>query len=37
MLVNIHHDSAKEHNRLLLAGVAFLVTIAMLVWLSIAI
>lgn len=37
MLVNIHHDSAKEHNRLLLAGIAFLVTIALLVWLSIAI
>ena len=24
MLVNIHHDSAKEHNRLLVAGIAFL-------------
>ncbi len=37
MLVNIHHDSAKEHNRLLVAGVAFIVSIALLVWLSIAI
>ena len=37
MLVNIHHDSAKEHNRLLLAGIGFLVSIALLVWLSIAI
>ena len=24
MLVNIHHDSAREHNRLLVAGVVFL-------------
>lgn len=37
MLINIHHDSAKEHNRLLVAGVAFLTTIALLLWLSIAI
>jgi len=37
MLVNIHHDSAKEHNRLLLAGIGFLVSIALLIWLSIAI
>lgn len=37
MLVNIHHDSAREHNRLLVAGVAFLTAIAVLVWLSIAI
>lgn len=37
MLVNIHHDSAKEHNRLLLAGIAFLVTMALLIYLSIAI
>lgn len=37
MLVNIHHDSAREHNRLLLAGIAFLVSIALLIWLSIAI
>jgi phospholipid/cholesterol/gamma-HCH transport system substrate-binding protein len=37
MLVNIHHDSAKEHNRLLVAGLGFLLTLALLVWLSIAI
>ena len=37
MLVNIHHDSAKEHNRLLVAGIGFLLTIALLIWLSIAI
>ena len=37
MLVNVHHDSAKEHNRLLVAGLAFVLTIAMLIWLSIAI
>ncbi len=37
MLVNIHHDSAKEHNRLLVAGIAFLLSLALLVWLSIAI
>lgn len=37
MLVNIHHDSPREHNRLLVAGVAFLTAIAVLVWLSIAI
>ena len=37
MLINIHHDSAKEHNRLLVAGVVFLSVIALLVWLSIAI
>jgi phospholipid/cholesterol/gamma-HCH transport system substrate-binding protein len=37
MLVNIHHDSAKEHNRLLLAGIGFLLTVALLIWLSIAI
>lgn len=36
MLVNIHHDSPREHNRLLVAGVAFLLVLAMLVWLSIA-
>lgn len=36
MLVNIHHDNAREHNRLLVAGVAFLTVIAMLVWLSIS-
>lgn len=37
MLVNIHHDSAKEHNRLFVAGIGFVVTIALLIWLSIAI
>ncbi|MDZ5620490.1 MCE family protein [Nocardioides bizhenqiangii] len=37
MLVNVHHDSAKEHNRLLLAGIGFLLSIALLIWLSIAI
>jgi phospholipid/cholesterol/gamma-HCH transport system substrate-binding protein len=37
MLVNIHHDSAKEHNRLLVAGIAFLLAIALLIWFSIAI
>lgn len=36
MLVNIHHDSAKEHNRLLVAGVVFLTTIGLLLWLSVA-
>ncbi|KRB75834.1 virulence factor Mce [Nocardioides sp. Root190] len=36
MLVNIHHDSRKEHNRLVIAGIAFLLTLALLVWLSIA-
>ena len=37
MLVNIHHDSAREHNRLFVAGLGFLLTLALLVWLSIAI
>lgn len=37
MLVNIHHDSAREHNRLLVAGIASIVVIALLVGLSIAI
>jgi phospholipid/cholesterol/gamma-HCH transport system substrate-binding protein len=37
VLVNIHHDSTREHNRLLVAGVAFLTALALLVWLSIAI
>ncbi|MEV5003165.1 MCE family protein [Nocardioides sp. LML1-1-1.1] len=36
MLVNIHHDNAREHNRLLVAGVAFLTVLALLVWLSIS-
>ena len=37
MLVNIHHDNNREHNRLLIAGIASIVAIALLVWLSIAI
>ncbi|MEQ6900735.1 MCE family protein [Nocardioides sp. YIM 152588] len=37
MLVNVHHDSAREHNRLLLAGIVFLTVIALLIGLSIAI
>ncbi len=37
MLANIFHDSPGEHRRLQLAGVAFLVSIAMLIGLSIAI
>lgn len=37
MLVNIHHDSPREHRRLLVAGVAFLTAIALLLWLSVAI
>ena len=37
MLVNIHHDSRREHNRLLVAGVVFLTVLALLVGLSIAI
>ena len=37
MLINIHHDSRREHNRLLVAGVVFLTVLAMLVGLSIAI
>jgi len=37
MLVNIRHDTAREHNRLLVAGLVFLLSIAMLIWLSIEI
>ncbi|HJQ04881.1 MAG TPA: MCE family protein [Nocardioides sp.] len=37
MLINIHHDSRGEHNRLLVAGLVFLLSIALLIWLSIAI
>ncbi|WP_141013491.1 MCE family protein [Nocardioides sambongensis] len=37
MLVNVHHDSAREHNRLLVAGIVFLTSIALLIGLSIAI
>ncbi|WP_109506200.1 MCE family protein [Nocardioides speluncae] len=36
MLVNIHHDSPQEHRRLVVAGIAFLLTIALLISLSIA-
>ena len=35
--MNIHHDSRREHNRLLVAGVAFLTLIGLLIGLSIAI
>ncbi|TWG97206.1 phospholipid/cholesterol/gamma-HCH transport system substrate-binding protein [Nocardioides sp. J9] len=34
--MNIHHDSAREHNRLVVAGIAFISVIALLLWLSIA-
>jgi len=37
VLVNIHHDSKREHNRLLVAGVVFLTVIAVLIGFSIAI
>lgn len=37
MLVNIHHDTRREHTRLLVAGVVFLTVMAMLIGLSIAI
>lgn len=37
MLVNIHHDSKWEHNRLFLTGIVFLTSIALLIALSIAI
>ncbi len=37
MLVNVFHDSPREHRKLMLAGIAFLLTMAMLIWLSIAI
>lgn len=37
MLVNIHHDSAREHRRLLVSGVAFLTVVALLIALSVAI
>lgn len=37
MLVNIHHDSAKEHNRLLLSGLCFVLLVTLLIWLSVAI
>lgn len=37
MLVNIHHDSKREHTRLLVAGVVFLSLILGLGWFSIAV
>jgi phospholipid/cholesterol/gamma-HCH transport system substrate-binding protein len=37
VLVNIHHDSRAEHLRLLVAGVAYLVAMAMLIALSVSI
>ncbi len=37
MLVNVYHDSAREHRRLMLAGVAFLTVIALLIAFSIAV
>lgn len=37
MLVNIHHDSPREHLRLFVSGVVFLLAMALLIWLSIAI
>jgi phospholipid/cholesterol/gamma-HCH transport system substrate-binding protein len=37
MLVNIHHDSKREHARLLVAGVVFLTCIALLIAFSIAV
>ena len=37
MLVNVYHDSPREHRTLLFAGIAFLLTLALLIYLSIAI
>ena len=37
MLINLHHDSRREHRRLLVAGVVFVTVIALLVALSIAV
>jgi phospholipid/cholesterol/gamma-HCH transport system substrate-binding protein len=37
LLVNIHHDTRREHLRLLVAGVVFVTTMALLIALSIAI
>jgi phospholipid/cholesterol/gamma-HCH transport system substrate-binding protein len=37
VLVNIHHDSKREHDRLLVAGVVFVTAIALLIALSIAV
>lgn len=35
--MNIHHDTAAEHRRLLVAGVAYSVAVLLLIWLSVAI
>jgi phospholipid/cholesterol/gamma-HCH transport system substrate-binding protein len=37
VLVNIHHDSKREHNRLLVAGVVFLTMMALMIAFSIAV
>jgi phospholipid/cholesterol/gamma-HCH transport system substrate-binding protein len=37
MLVNVRYDKPSEHMKLLVAGIAFLTSIALLIWLSIAI
>lgn len=37
MLVNIHHDTAAEHRRLVVAGIAFMAAVAVLIGFSIAI
>jgi phospholipid/cholesterol/gamma-HCH transport system substrate-binding protein len=37
MLVNVTHETPAEHRKLLVAGVAFLTSIALLIWLSIAV
>src|SRR5207253_250858 len=34
---NIQHDTKQEHNKLLVAGIAFLTAVAVLIWFSIAI
>src|SRR4051812_12346724 len=36
MLANIYDDSPKEHRRLFVAGVAYIVVIALFIWLAIA-
>lgn len=36
MLVNVHHDSPAEHRRLMVAGVAMMLVVALLIWLSLA-
>ncbi len=37
ILVNVHHDSPREHRRLLLAGLVFLLSIGLLLWLAVAV